>query len=453
MRETDRLDGEKTDRLGAGRTAPLAEEEGQTSRPALGHLERDTLIADRYRVIREVASSGGEADVFVCRDMETDRRVAVKLYRGDLRPDGELLEHLLQLEHSNIIQLLDFATWNRRFLEVMEYAAGGTLAEHMPFSEDRLREVIIPQVVEALHYLHERNIIHRDIKPTNLFFADEAKDRVLLGDYGISSLVKGDLSLHHSARGSKTVEFAAPELSQNQFGMEVDYYALGINLLFLITGESPFADMTEQQIIVTHISEDIFPPQDCSSRFQQLIRGLLHKARSERWGYEEIQRWLRGDDVPVSPQEYGGQTFSYKLDDDLVARDRRGLARMMLENPQLGGRHIRYRQFYDSFNTHDQSLALRLQEIRARASTPGATLVEVVYTLDPDLPYELLPGRAAQSPEELVALIDSDEECWKAGREQLYDGCLPAWLRATGYEDLAQQWENVADHFRPEGEG
>lgn len=435
---TESLAGRQTDRLNnSGIKTPM---------PSLGYLDKGTMIADRYRVIVEQACSGGEADVFICQDDQTEERVAVKVYRGNLSPNINLLNTLLEAAHENIVRTRYVGEWNQRFIEVMEYAEGGTLADHMPFDEEFLSKLVIPQVAEALNYLHKNRIVHRDLKPSNLFFKDNHRKQVLLGDYGISSMVQGDGSLHFTSSGSRTLAFMAPELGHLAYGYGSDYYALGITLLFLLSGESPFEGMTDNYVIVTHLSGDIFPPQGCSDRFKSLIQGLLHKSREKRWGYEELQRWLNGENVAVAPQEYKGQQFSYKLGPDLVAHSPEELGTMMLQNPERAKRHIRRPPFYEIFTSYDQDRATRLNEFQNDAGTIDELFIGVVYTLNPELPY-LFEGHEVRKPQELAQLIDRDEQTWAAAKEQLYNGCIPAWLRAIGYEAIAEEWKKVSERF------
>lgn len=448
----------KTDTLPLGKnhasSSSIAENEPSGSSSIL--LNQSTIIAQRYRVVREVSSSGGQADIFLCDDTVTGSHVILKIYRENIFPKEDLLRELLTLKHGNIVKLKGFTKWNQRFIEIMEYCTGGSLKNRMPFEEKYLQEVIIPQVTEGLHYLHKNKIIHRDIKPNNMFVKENHywnpsmgdHDKILLGDFGISSLVRGECTFVATNTRRSTFEFSAPELSQGFFAMESDYYALGISLIFLVSGKNPFEGLSVQRIMAIHASEDIPMPR-CSDRFKALIQGLVHKARKKRWGYEEIRKWLNGENVVVWPQEYNQQqSFSYKLDDGLVARNARELAEMMLKHPDLAKKHIRQSQFYDSFNIYDQALASQLQDIRERAGNLEEMYVETIYLLNPELPYRLLDGyEEVRSPTELAKLIDRDRMTWEAGKEQLYNGCISAWLRATGYEKIARNWQDLAKKF------
>lgn len=417
--------------------------------PSLGVLPSGIEIAGRYQVEGELTVSGGEADVFFCRDKEADRKVAVKVYRAEIRPKEELLEKLKGFDHENLIRLLNFDTWNKRFFEAMEFAAGGALAAGMPYAEEFTKKVIIPQVLAGMNYLHENNIIHRDIKPTNLFFRDIEKSKVIIADYGISSLLQEwEGSLHQSTSLKGTIDFAAPETFSGIFGKEVDYYSLGLTLLILMTGETPFAGMSEQQKMYYHLTERIQPPGECSDRFVDLIAGLLCKERGERWGYDEMQAWLRGEQVLVPEFRPARTNFVYTLAKGR-ANSIEGLGELMLENPLEAKKHIRKRLIYDEIKKIDQSLASAIDDIQSEAANMDECLIEIIYTFNPKLPYRLLEGAEARTPKELSRLIDQNQETWAAGKEQLFNGMIPAWLRATDYGELVGEWKKVAGKFSP----
>ena len=405
-------------------------------------LDKQKLIGNRYQVIRELSSSGGQADIYLSEDIVSGEQVVLKIYRNAIFPKQDLFQKLVTLEHSNILRLKGFSEWNQRFIEVTEYCSGGTLNEGMPYKEKYLFDVVIPQFIEALHYLHQNGIIHRDIKPNNIFVKE---NKILLGDFGISSLIRGESTFIPTKTGRSTYEFAAPEINQGFFSKESDYYALGVSLIFLVSGLNPFNNLTLQKIAAIHASEDIPIPR-CSDPFKTLIQGLVHKSRKKRWGYEEIRKWLNGEHVAVWPQEYNQQqSFSYKLGKDLVASNPQQLGEFMLKHPDLGKKHVRQPQLYESFNVYDQALASRLHDIRERAGNLEEMYVEVVYTLNPELPYRLLQGYSeVRTPAELAKLIDSTAQTWNAGKEQLYNGSIPAWLRAIGHAEIADNWQKMA---------
>jgi len=345
-------------------------------------------IAGRYVNPVPLSRQGGESDVFLCKDRKANSQVVVKLYRSNIKPKDDILKKLKGIKHVDVISLLDYGTWDNRFYEVMEYAAGGTLAEHVPFTEEFLTAKVIPQVVNGLQYLHSLNIINRDLKPSNLFFRDAGRSDVVIGDFGISSLIEDGVTIRPTS-ASRTTEFSAPEVFSGIMGKEVDYYALGITLMFLLTGESPFKGLNEQMIMHIHLSEKIPPPRDCSDRFKTLLQGLLLKERKNRWGSDHVQRWLKGENVPVVPDQLAVPLFRYKLSEGKEARDFKTLGKLLLDNPVLAKKHISQRLLYEVIKQHDQALASKIHDIQEKARCEDEAYLGIVYTLNPDLPYRL----------------------------------------------------------------
>ncbi|OPY55846.1 MAG: Serine/threonine-protein kinase PrkC [Pelotomaculum sp. PtaU1.Bin035] len=346
-------------------------------------------IAGRYENPVLLPSQGGEADLFLAKDKVTNNKVVVKIYRSSFKPKDDILKRLKGVKHTDIISLLDYGVWDGRFYEVMEFAAGGTLAEHLPFTEEFITAKIIPQVVNGLKYLHSLNIINRDLKPSNLFFRDAGHNDVVIGDFGISSLIREGMTSHDVTIKARTTEFAAPEVFSNVMGFEVDYYALGITLMYLLTGESPFKGLNEQMIMHIHTSRKIHPPRDCSGRFKNLLEGLLTKIRENRWGYGQVQRWLNGENVTVVSDQLGIPFFKYNLGEGKEARDFKALGRLLLDNPVLAKRHISQRLLYEVIKQHDQAMASKILDIQEKACSEDEAYLGIVYTLNPGLPYRL----------------------------------------------------------------
>jgi len=272
----------------------------------------------------------------------------------------------------------------------------------------------------------------------------------VIADYGISSLIKvWEGSLHQSASLKGTIDYSAPETFSGIFGKEADFYSLGITLFVLMTGESPFTGMSEQEKMRYHTAERIYPPKSCSERFADLIAGLLCKTRKERWGNEEVQDWLLGKQVAVPefvPHKTG---FVYTLGKG-KATSIEELGELMLKNPEEAKKHIRLRLIYDEIKRIDQSMAVAIDEIQSEAANIDEALVGIIYTFNPELPYTFIEGAQIRTPHELARLIDKNQETWAAGKEQLSNGMILAWLRATGYSELVKEWDKVAGKFSAE---
>lgn len=364
------------------------------SRLPAGSLPSETVIGGRYRVAGEFVPRGGEADVYQCVDLSDGRGVAVKLYRVEVAPKREVLEKLVGVRHPDVVRVLGFGSWRGRFYEAMELARGGSLAVHLPVDEAHLLDVVLPQVTGGLEHIHSRGIIHRDVKPTNIFYMDDGLTDVVLGDFGISSLMKGDGTLHRTKAFGGTCVFTAPEAYSGIFGREVDYYSLGMTLILLLAGDNPFDGMSPEEIMFTHLQREITPPTGTGERAGDIIRGLLTKNRKKRWGAAEVRDRLAGRPVRPAGERLGRwESFSYKLGEGMVATDLEGLGRLLFEHPEAGKKHLVQGILAHRVNQFDQSLASRMLEIAESSQSPDAAIVEVTYLLNPDLPYRLL-GRS-----------------------------------------------------------
>lgn len=440
--QTQRLN-DKTKNLSKTTTKKMSPEAPKV----LPQINAVGVTIGNYELISEFSSRGGEADLYLCRDTrEPEKDLMIKIYRGSHTPKKDILDELVQVSHPDIIDLKDWGMWNGRLYEVMEFAEGGCLADMMPLSEELLTSRIIPEIVHALHFCHQKGIVHRDIKPSNIFYRDNNQTDIVLGDFGISSILRGEASVAMTS-GSRTTAFSAPELFHGYVGIEVDYYALGITMLWLVTGEDPFEGMSEQQIMFIHSTEKIELPTACSQRFQILLRGLLTKERKNRWGFSQIQRWLAGEDVPLTADITPTRGFYYRLAPGIEARTTEELGQILYDNPDTGEEHVGRGLVEDSIKTVDQALYMQITKIRERAVNNHLAYLEIIYLLNPTLPFRLEGKVEASDPAALANLIDSTETRWQAGLTCLFDHSIVTWLRSIGFDHIVKQWLQQESNF------
>src|SRR5262249_19165043 len=207
-----------------------------------------------YRIKREIGS-GGMGTVYEAwrADGEFQHRVAIKLIKHDLDRDFVLRRFrnerqiLAALDHANIGRLLGGGT-NRDGSPyfVMEYIEGQPLYQYADAQRlninERLRLFI--QICEAVQYAHDKLVIHRDIKPTNILVSDSAVPKLL--DFGIAKLLNPELvseTTPETTAGVRlmTIEYASPEQVQAlPVTFATDVYSLGVILYELLTGRSPY---------------------------------------------------------------------------------------------------------------------------------------------------------------------------------------------------------------------
>jgi RIO-like serine/threonine protein kinase len=215
------------------------------------------------RIVGEIGS-GGMATVYKAYQPMLDRYVAVKVLSRDVQREGFLprfrreAQAVAKLDHPNILSIYDFGQEEDLAYIVMRYVPSGTLANLIPPKGLPLDEAvdIAIQIGDALHYAHQQDIVHRDVKPSNILIGPDG--RPLLTDFGLVKSLKTPGQLTEPGSMMGTAAYAAPE----QFGVEKevdarsDVYALGIVLYEMVTGRLPF----DAEEVVTKKLKEKPPP-------------------------------------------------------------------------------------------------------------------------------------------------------------------------------------------------
>lgn len=400
---------------------------GTTRSSPIGDLGPGSRIGAGYLVEGEpLTPTSGEADLYLCRLNGQGERLVLKLYKEEWRPDQKVMEELLGLSHPNIVRLIDQGQWQGRFYEVMHHCSGGSLLDTLPCNEFELRD-LLAQIVAGLDYCHRRGIVHCDIKPGNIFYADGDRRRVCIGDFGISAHSDNlkALSLHHP-QASLSLDYAAPELIDGQhLGPKADYYALGISLIQLLSGQSPFEGMRAGEILAHHLRGQIPMPQGISEPMQLLIQGLTELDPERRFGYRRVMAFLHGDFAKLQTDPYRRQAAK-PYPGFPKARDSRALAANLDKFDALGqlkSGDIR-RWVFDHL---DSDLAEQIKPIENLANSRAQeALLQLRYLLDPQQPLQV-GDSVLKTLDDLVGLLASEP---KALVPAWNEGALPAWILA-----------------------
>lgn len=399
---------------------------------------KSLLVNGVSYVITKVISQGvtGEADIYLVEGPEGNPYV-LKQYR-ERAPKESILEQLKGLDHPNIIKALDYGTSREgKFCEIMEYARGGTLDQYLPIKAQPRLVQIIREVNEGFKYCHDMGIIHRDIKPGNLFCRNSDGTDIMIADFGISSLLKEGESRKMTTMGF-TLGYAAPEtfgLTINEtmeakpiIGKEADYYALGFTLINIWLGYDPFENKSFTEVFHLIQSGNIELPEDLDHRFATLIRGLIHRNYLYRWGYEEVSRWLNGEEVelPADESELEEKVKPYPFiqrdGETVYAHSPEEMAVLLQEYPEEGVSRLRRGDIADWVKEVNLPLSHAIRDVMEvmdedtdanRGSwtkfpmTPEYALYKTIYLLNPRKPFRGPKGEEASYFEDMQALLES----------------------------------------------
>ena len=276
-------------------------------------------LEQQYELIRELGQ-GGMAAVYLARHRSTQRLVAIKAVRARYLNDPDALQRFAReartvadLNHPNIVRTEDIEEIGDRAVAIiMEYIPGGTvrdrLREYGAFSAESA-EAVLRGVASALQYAHQRRIVHRDVKPENVFL-DEGTGRALLSDFGIARRIEGEAPITLLGAALGTPQYMSPEqIDGRQVDGRSDIYSLGVLGWELLTGRRPWAGENLYGIIYKQKHEELPRITTLRPRVPAnllfAIEGALVKDRDKRWqSIDEFLEHLTYDPPPVLSQEY-----------------------------------------------------------------------------------------------------------------------------------------------------
>ena len=225
-----------------------------------------TALADRYTIERELGR-GGMAVVYLARDVKHDRLVALKVLRPEVGASigaERFLREIqisAQLNHPNILMLIDSGEADGMLYYVMPYVEGESLRDWLDREkqlpvEDAIQ--VTREVGDALSYAHSMGVIHRDIKPENILLQ---AGHALVADFGIARAVteaSGE-KLTEAGLAIGTPAYMSPEQAAGvkEIDARSDIYSLGCLLYEMIGGEPPFTGPTPQAVLARHSMEQV----------------------------------------------------------------------------------------------------------------------------------------------------------------------------------------------------
>jgi serine/threonine-protein kinase len=219
-----------------------------------------------YEILGELGS-GGMGRVYKVRNVISDRIEAMKVLLPDVANRQELaarfqreIKLLGALNHPNIAVLRTALTVENQLVMIMEFVEGTTLAERLSQGPILVADTMryMDQVLNALSYAHQQNVIHRDIKPANIILTPQGVIKVM--DFGIARSGE-DRSLTMTGTTLGSLSYMSPEQVKGEAtDARSDIYSVGITLYEMVTGQRPFQAHSDYSIMAAHVKEAPKPP-------------------------------------------------------------------------------------------------------------------------------------------------------------------------------------------------
>lgn len=418
--------------------------------------------------------SGGYARVFGARDSEGNEYAAkISLRDRDARHNSdyqrvikELLDitgdpsnggcqstHLMPIyafESKAInVQTSDRPGWHEELAYVAVMPICSRLDEK-PLEKGYLKRCVISDVATALHFLHERNIVHRDVKPSNLFVYDSC---VVLGDFNISSFVEG------SAEGQKfgytttqraTVGYSIPGVPVQP---ESDWYAFGYTIWTLYNdGKHPYQSLIEandqlalQRIALSGSRDVPFQPTSDEDKYLgRLIYGLTYRDHKKRLGFEAVMSWVdKPESITWVDPDDGETGWSYQFEGKTYT-DFAELAEALSNNWSVALRQFSRGYISQSFVGDGQiDAADALDTYRNSSESSNLGLAKSIWYLSGNRHLLCWEGKDV-SFTNLIANIDNPEVSKELLAKDLLASGLLSWAaeqQGSGVEAILSPWQ------------
>ena len=248
------------------------------------------LPSKKYKILSKLGS-GSFGNVFLAENKYTKEKVAMKIIKKankDLLSDGEIKDEiniLKNLEHPDIVRIIESFNTRESYVLVTEYCEGGELYDQVKnqLSETQIA-VIFKQLLSGLAYLHSHNIVHRDLKLENILIQEIEKSKTTGEDlFNIKIIDFGTARIFSSKKKPQSIVgssyYIAPEVLRQHYNKECDLWSVGVILYMFIVGHAPF-DGCDDEEITGNIQKGIYKKDErrwkkASKEVKELIQKLL----------------------------------------------------------------------------------------------------------------------------------------------------------------------------------
>jgi serine/threonine protein kinase len=395
---------DKTIAVAEGTLRTLRGNDSITSRGDSGNCEFFAIKGVNYRNVECLSDSSGEAQIFLVQD-EEGREFVLKVYYPNFDVNKKLLQTIRSFHFELIVRLYDFGKTyvegKHRYYELMEHLQGGTLSKYQLDGDLNQFRRIALQGAAALAYCHNNNILHKDIKPSNFFFRDDSHEELVLGDFGISSMLEKDGKAHRTTQ-ARTPIYAAPEMYSDvidgvvELTPAADFYSLGMTLFALWLGETPMS--SNERVMMRQKNEGRLPRlNELPETVRRIVQGLTAVNVMNRWGYDEVEKWFLGEEVEVdiSSPFLRYKNFIVDPDRNLVADNVHELIPLLVDNERLAVGYLyngRISQWLESCGNMKLATIVKDIVVNKYPVDQHAGLMAAVYAMEPTYPYKDVAG-------------------------------------------------------------
>ncbi|XP_037353870.1 STE20-like serine/threonine-protein kinase isoform X2 [Talpa occidentalis] len=273
---------------------------GDKKKKQYEHVKRDLNPEEFWEIIGELGD-GAFGKVYKAQNKETNVLAAAKVI--DTKSEEELEDYMVEIDilascdHPNIVKLLDAFYYENNLWILIEFCAGGAVDAVMlelerPLTESQI-QVVCKQTLEALNYLHDNKIIHRDLKAGNILFTLDGD--IKLADFGVSAKNTRTIQRRDSFIG--TPYWMAPEVvmcetsKDRPYDYKADVWSLGITLIEMAEIEPPHHELNPMRVLLKIAKSEpptLAQPSKWSSNFKDFLKKCLEKNVDSRWNTSQL---------------------------------------------------------------------------------------------------------------------------------------------------------------------